>query len=335
MNLSAKPKYAFPIAIVAAAIVASTSCSLRPADLPSTKAGVGSGYTVKLEFASAMNLPDRADVMMDGLRVGEVRRVEISGQAVDVSARIENGTEVPSDVKAIIRQNTLLGDTYIALDRNSSQSSAGFLREGQTIPLRQTTSPPQLEDTMAVLATFINGGNVQKIEGAISRINQVMPSVPDVQKMATTLAVDLHDLSQNTSELDRTLDGLNSTAISITDKSTQVNTMFAPSSMHYWKRLNENVLAYVGTLLPSIGSIFEGGMWLVPMLDSLAMAVTVVRSTGEEVLSDADKLSTFLHRTVVPFLRNPSVNIKSVSSPQGDELLGDVENLLRMLGAVK
>jgi virulence factor Mce-like protein len=316
-------------------VVASTSCSMQPSDLPSAKSGIGSGYTVMLEFASALNLPDQADVMMDGLRIGEVGPITVTGQAVEVAVRIEEGTQLPADLRAVIRQNTLLGDTYIALEKNPDHSTAGILGEGDTVPLSQTTSPPQLEDTMAVLATFINGGSVQKVEDAITRINDVMPRVPEVEKLASTVAVDLRDLSQNTGELDRTLEGLDSTAVSINDKSAEISEMLTPTAMHYWQRINVDVLSYVGTLLPSIGSIFEGGMWLVPMLNSLASTAAVIRTTGEDVPADAEILSAFLRETILPFLRNPSVNVVSVSSPQGEELLGDVENVLRMLGAVK
>jgi hypothetical protein len=95
------------------------------------------------------------------------------------------------------------------------------------------------------------------------------------------------------------------------------------------------VLKYVGTLLPSIGSIFAGGMWMIPMLNSLSNTVALGRGIWDQAPNDAEKLSNFLRRTILPFLQNPSVNIVSVSTDDGTELIGNVENILRMLGAVK
>ncbi|MDN2495456.1 MCE family protein [Nocardia nova] len=321
--------------LVTCTVLAGTSCSLRPDQLPSIKGGVGNGYDVTLQFASTMNLPGGADVMMDGLRVGEVRKVELSGQGVNVSVRLEAGTQVPSDIEAVIQQNTVLGDTYIALDRNPAELPSGLLAEGGIVPVNRTTSPPQLEDTMAVLAYFVNGGSIQKAEDAINRVNAVMPAVNDVRRLASTVAVDMHDLGDNTAVLDRSLAGIGATARSINDNSAPLTAMFSDSGMHYWKRLNENVLGYVGTLLPSLGSIFEGGMWMVPMLDSLANTAGIGRGIWDAAPSDAQKLSTFLRSTILPFLHNPSVDVLSVESADGNQLIGNIEDVLRMLGAVR
>lgn len=316
------------------AIVFGSSCSLKTSDFPSPKAGVGSGFDVTIEFASAMNLPNRANVMMDGLNIGEVRDVSLNGMAVDVEVRIKSDTKIPVDILAVVRQDTLLGDTYVALDRNGDIRRGENLENGDVIPLERTSSPPQIEDTMAVLATFINGGSIQKVEDAMRRINTVMPDTADLRNLASTVAVDLQDLSRNTVAIDGTLNGINETAVSINSKSTEISTMLSADGMHYWKRINENVLGYVGTLLPSIGSIFEGGMWLVPMLNSLAKAAGAVRSTGENLPSDVGQISNFLRTTILPFLQNPKVDILSVNSRQGTELISDIENVFRMLGAI-
>jgi hypothetical protein len=188
---------------------------------------------------------------------------------------------------------------------------------------------------MAVLANFVNGGSVQKVEQAISRINTVTPAPPDLSQLAGTVAVDLQDLSQHTDQIDRLLGGLDATSVSVTDNGDRLATMFGDDAVRYWHRLNDNILKYVGTLLPAIGSIFEGGLWMVPMLESMAGAATSIRSTAEDVPADADALSKFLTKTLVPFLQHPSINVTSVQSPQAGDLADGLADLLRMLGAAK
>lgn len=335
MTLSMRLKTGIGAIALCCTTIVATSCSLSPNDLPSMRGGVDGGYNVVLQFSSVMSLPSGADVMMDGLRVGEVGKVDVSGQAVTVTVHLRTGTRVPTDVRAVIRQNTILGDTYIALDRDAADSGGGYLQPGATVPVSRTTAPPQLEDTMAVLAYFINGGSIQKMEDSIGGINAVMPAVTAVRRLSSTAVVDMRDLGHDTAEIDRTLAGLNATAVAFDDKSSTLSTMFTPSAMHYWRRAAVNLIAYVSQVLPAIGSIFEGGLWLVPMLGSLANSVGDMRATWDEAPSDAEKLSTFLRTTIVPFAHAPSVNILSVDSAQGDKLIGDVENVLRMLGAVK
>lgn len=335
MKLSARLKIGVCTLLLSGTVISTTACSLGPNDLPLFRGTSGSGYDMTLQFSSAMNLPNGAHVMMDGLQVGAVRTVEVSGQSARVTVQLDSDTRVPSDVRAVIRQNTLLGDTYIGLDHNLIDSSTEYLSPGATVPVDRTTSPPQLEDTIAVLAYFVNGGSIQRVEEAMTKINTVMPQVADIQNMASMVAVDMRDLAQNTGEIDRLLTGLDSTAVSINDKSVPVSDMLTDSALHFWHRWAANIVAYVSKALPAIGSIFEGGAWMVPMLDSVANSAGSVRTTWDDGPATTEKLSNFLRTTILPFAKQPSVNIRSVDSAQGDKLIADVENVLRMLGAVK
>lgn len=55
------------LGVVVAALMATSGCALSPNRLPSVKAGVSNDYSVTLKFASVLNLPTGADVMMNGL----------------------------------------------------------------------------------------------------------------------------------------------------------------------------------------------------------------------------------------------------------------------------
>lgn len=321
-------------AVVAVVAVMISSCGLGPDDLPSPKGTIGDSYEITLDFASALNLPTGANIMMDGLRVGEVKSIKTTAEAVQVSARIKADTAIPSDVTATIRQDTVLGDTYIGIEHTKAGSSQPALEVGGHIPLDQTASPPQLEDTLSVLATFVNGGNIQNIERSIRKINEVMPQMADLQKLASTVAIDLGDLGKNTARIDGLLAGLDDTATTIDSKRDKITAMLSSEGVVYWDRLSRQVVRHIGTLLPSIGSIFAGGTWLVPMLNSVDGAISAVRSTGMDVLSDSEKISEFLHRSIVPFIENPSVDVESVRGPDGQHFK-DIEKLLRMLGATR
>ncbi|OXR46941.1 hypothetical protein B7C42_00057 [Nocardia cerradoensis] len=321
-------------ALCCSVVVTSTACSLGPNDLPSVTGGIGKSYDLTVRFASVMNLPAGADVMMDGLRVGVVHSVDVSpGRDVSVAVEIKAGTRVPADAHAIIRQDTLLGDTYLALDRDPNMPITTVLQPDGVIPVSRTTSPPQLEDTMAVLAYFVNGGSIQKVEDAMTRINRVMPNLPDVQNMASVVAADFHDLSRNTEQIDRMLNGVNATATAIGANNHTLAEIFSQHGVRFWYLAAKDIVGYIAQILPAIGSIFKGGLWMVPMLDSLANAGGQIRDIYD--VTSSDKLTNFLQNTVAPFVKDPSVNIRSVQSAKGDQVIGDVENVLRMLGAVK
>ncbi|MGW0021764.1 MlaD family protein [Rhodococcus sp. NPDC003382] len=314
-----------------ALILVASACSLRPEDLPSVRGGIGDGYEISIEFASVMNLPSGADVIMDGVRVGEVREVALQDDSVAVTAGIRSDTRVPASIRAIVRQNTLLGDTYVALVRDPQGKTGEYLRDGATVPTERTTSPPQLEDTMAVLATFINGGSIRRIEEVMGRVNSVMPDVPEIQRLASTVAVDLDDLGGRTAEIDRMLNGLDATATTLNNNAESLETIFDAETVHYWRRLAVDVVSHIGQILPSVGSLYEGGLWLIPMFESLADTTDISRGTP----SAAVDLSNFLRTTLIPFAQKPAVDVVAVDSTNGDQLVSDAENILRMLGAVK
>ena len=316
-----------------------TSCSLGPKDLPSVQGSVRDGYAITIQFASALNLPDGAHVTLNGLRVGQVTAVDVQGAVVAVTVNVAGDARIPTDIHGVIRQDTLLGDTYIALETNQNSAQAEYLKPGMLITAAQTTSPPQLEDTMAVLAYFVNGGSIQKVQDTMKRLNNVMPQVQDVRAIASTVAVDLRDLSDHVSEIDRMLDGMNSTAVAVDGQSDALSIMFEGDENHtgtyYWRSLNQNFIGHLSVVLPNVGSVFEGGMWLVPMLNSVADAGQSVRYMWDEGPTSGEKLDNFIRTTLVPFVKDPQVDIKSIQAANGDQVLVDVENILRMFGAVK
>ncbi|MVU80775.1 MCE family protein [Nocardia sp. ET3-3] len=339
MKLSTRLKTGASAITLCCAVMATTSCSLGPNDLPSVNGGVRGGYDITMRFASALNLPAGADVMLNGLRVGQVGDVAVGGDAVEVTVNVKSDANIPVDVRGVIRQDTLLGDPYIALEEDSTAAPAGYLKPGSTVPVTQTTAPPQLEDTMAVLAYFVNGGSIQKVEDTMSRINKVMPAVPDVRNLASVVSTDLRDLSQHKGEIDRMLNGIGDTAVSVDRRTDALALMFGDDSTHtgtlYWREWSHDFVGYIAVVLPSIGSIFEGGLWMVPMLNSLADAGQTIRSSWDAGAGTTEKLSAFLRNTVLPFIQHPGVNVRSVQAANGDQVIGDVENILRMLGAVK
>ncbi|MFE0750806.1 MlaD family protein [Gordonia sp. NPDC058843] len=332
---------ALGLAVLLALVVGLTGCSaLSPNRLPSVKSSVPLDYEVTLQFASVLNLPDGADVMMNGIQVGRVQSTETTDAGVDVVVGLTDDRPVPAASSAIIRQNTPLGDTYLALQPPTGGGGGELLRDGSVIPSDRTTSPPPLEDTIAVLAYFINGGSIQKVQDTMATLNRTMPPIKDVRSIATTVSKDLDDLSRHTGQLDRTLNSLNAVAGSFSDSRQQIEHVFSEQGEHYWKTVAKTLVAHISTLLPSVGSVFTGGLFLVPLLNSTADAAEAGRGMWDQAPATGAAMATFLEDTLIPFAKKPSVNIASVEAPSVQaagkkELLGDAKMLLRMLGAIR
>ncbi len=325
---------AFTVAIVTALTVSSCA-SIGVGDLPQPGNSYGDGYDVILEFANVLNLPDRAKVVMDGTTVGVVEKVAVSPSAVDVTARIDRAVKIPTDARAILQQATVLGDIYVALERAPEVApDASTLPPNGRIPLAQTTSPPQLEDTIANLAAFVTSGSIQRIQDSIIRINNVTPQrLEQVRAISSRVSVDLQDLSQNVDTVDTWLNGVAGTANALALGTPKLDYWFSPAGMTQWDRMSTTGIS-IGTLVPSVGSIYTGGYWLVPLFESLGIAVDKVQKSKWAIEGEYRPWRQLFTDVFLPQDKYPAMNITSVQTADGREISGNVQEVLRMLGAV-
>ena len=109
------------------------------------------GYKVTVPFDEASQLAEAADVRISGVSVGRVSRVE-GGPDGEAEATLELDARyapLPEDTQAILRQKTLLGETYVELTPGSAES--GSLPEGAHLPAAQVSEAVQLDE---VFRTF-------------------------------------------------------------------------------------------------------------------------------------------------------------------------------------
>jgi phospholipid/cholesterol/gamma-HCH transport system substrate-binding protein len=322
------------IALSLLSSVALSACAaINVNNLPQPGDNYSGGYDIDIEFANVLNLPDRAKVAMDGTPVGVVERVDVAKNAVVVTARIDRAVRVPTDIRAVLQQATVLGDIYVALDRPPGGGGAP-LAQGGRVPLAQTTSPPQLEDTIASLANFIASGSIQRIQNSIIAINQVTPQRADqVRAIASRVSANLADLSDNIDTVQHWLDGVTNTVNVMTAWSPQFQYWFSPPGMAAWNKITLATVG-IGILLPSVGSIYTGGYWLVPLLNSLGIAVGDVQKSKWAIEGEYAPWRKLITDLFLPEDKYPAMNITSVQTADGREISGNVQDVLRMLGAI-
>jgi virulence factor Mce-like protein len=321
------------IAATAAGVLALTSCaSINVNAIPQPGASYSDGYDIVMKFASVLNLPERAKVVLDGVTVGVVSKMTLTAHDVEVTARVGHGVLIPANIHAVLQQATVLGDIYVALERPAGPS-APALGAGATVPLDQTTSPPQLEDTIASLANFVSSGSIQRAQNTIIRLNRVIPTSDEVRRLTTQVDDNLSALSNNIDQVDELLDGVARTAATLDAHRPQLQYQLSP----YGQLNNERFISitnYISTLLPSVGSVNSGGYWLVPLLTSLADSTGALQQSKVNVEEEIPKYRRLFTDFFLPEDKYPAINITSIVGPDGRELSGNVQDVLRILGAM-
>ena len=108
------------------------------------------GYRIKVPFSEATQLAQESDVRIHNVSVGKVKSITLSdsGPNKDLAvATLEIDTPyapIPADTRAMLRQKTLLGETYVELTQGDGNGPK--LPEGGTLPKAQVEPSVQLDE---------------------------------------------------------------------------------------------------------------------------------------------------------------------------------------------
>ena len=181
------------LAVIAVMILA----AFRAQDLPL----IGGGDTYYAAFSESGGLKANDEVRIAGVRVGKVESVELEGDHVKVTFRVDSGADFGDETHAAIKVKTLLGAMYLSLE----PSGSGQLAEGTEIPVDRTSSPYDVVDAFSGL-----GETSEEID------------TDQLAKSLTTLA----DLTRNTPEEFRhALDGVSRLSSNIAARDDQINSL--------------------------------------------------------------------------------------------------------------
>jgi phospholipid/cholesterol/gamma-HCH transport system substrate-binding protein len=113
------------------------------------------GYRVTVQFPEATQLAQEADVRISGVRVGRVKtrepdeRTGLTDTVLEIEARY---APLPRDTRAILRQKTLLGETYVELSPGGLRGQgADLIEDGGELPPGQVAETVELDE---ILRTF-------------------------------------------------------------------------------------------------------------------------------------------------------------------------------------
>jgi phospholipid/cholesterol/gamma-HCH transport system substrate-binding protein len=105
------------------------------------------GYRIEVAFPEAATLAQEADVRISGVNVGKVKtkRLDEGGRRTIAELELDEAyAPIPRDSRAILRQKTLLGETYVEL--STGDKSAGVLDDGARLANSQVEPTVELDE---------------------------------------------------------------------------------------------------------------------------------------------------------------------------------------------
>lgn len=108
------------------------------------------GYRFSVTFPETIQLAREADVRIAGVPVGKVKQIGPGDKGALVTIELDDRyAPRPLNTRAILRQKTLLGETYVELTPGSD--SAPPLEDGGTLTRHQVASSVQLDEVLRAL----------------------------------------------------------------------------------------------------------------------------------------------------------------------------------------
>src|SRR3954453_6852800 len=108
-------------------------------------------YEIRVDFRDATTLAEQADVRLAGVNIGKVRKKELNKGAAATRVWLSIDKQyapLPEDTKAILRQKSLIGETYVELTPGSP--SAPKMKEGDTLDPGSVEPTVELDEILAI-----------------------------------------------------------------------------------------------------------------------------------------------------------------------------------------
>ena len=135
---------------------------------------IGGGDTYHAQFSELGGLKANDEVRIAGVRVGKVTGIELKGNKVDVSFKVDTPSKFGNETEANVKVKTLLGAMYLSLKPVGS----GQLKEGSTIPVSRTTSPYDVVEAFSGLADRAERIDVDRLADSLDTMAALTRDTP-------------------------------------------------------------------------------------------------------------------------------------------------------------
>jgi phospholipid/cholesterol/gamma-HCH transport system substrate-binding protein len=200
------------VALVAVALVLSACGSWKGIANVPLPGGPGTGSrntTIYVQMPDTLALNVNSRVRVADVYVGRVRSIELKNWVATLTLELQPDVKLPKNTLAKIGQTSLLGSQHVQLD-SPPDPSPQLLRNGDTIPLKNSSAFPSTERVLASIATILRGGGIQNLETIQTEVNNLLTGRADqIREFLNKLDTFTDQLNQQRQDITRAIDSTN------------------------------------------------------------------------------------------------------------------------------
>ncbi|WP_307856943.1 MCE family protein [Mycolicibacter acidiphilus] len=171
--------------------------------------GSGSGsYKVYVQVPDTLALSGNSKVLVADVFVGAVDKIELKNWVATLTLKLSKDVHLPRNATAKIGQTSLLGSQHIQLA--APEHPTGELRNGDTIPLQNSSSYPTIERALAGLSLILQRGGVSDLETLTNEFDAVLGGRADqIHDFLGKLDTFVTGLNAQRDDINRAIDSTN------------------------------------------------------------------------------------------------------------------------------
>jgi phospholipid/cholesterol/gamma-HCH transport system substrate-binding protein len=155
-------------------------------------------YTVVAHFQDSGGMYAGGLVSYRGVRVGEVKKLVLTGGGVDAYLDIDRGWDdkIPADTLAVVGNRSAVGEQYVDLQPQTDDGP--FLHDGSQIAMADTRTPLPTQKLLGDISTTVESVNQKSLRTTVDELGQAFGGTgPDLQQIIDTGTAFIHEANRN------------------------------------------------------------------------------------------------------------------------------------------
>jgi phospholipid/cholesterol/gamma-HCH transport system substrate-binding protein len=173
-------------------------------------------YQLTANFSDAAGLKANDDLRVAGIKAGKVDAVNIVNGHVEVTMNVNSDVELPTDSRAEITVETLLGKKTVTFYYGEDNA---MLADGDVIPLERTHTPIELLDLANTSVDLLEKSDAEAFQTFMNEVTKITDGKrEEITSLITSLTTVAAAIDDRRDELGRLIDSLRTLGATFADK---------------------------------------------------------------------------------------------------------------------